>query len=138
VREFGGVRYYNDSIATSPTRTIAGLDAYNQKVILIAGGYDKNIPFGVLGPKVIEKVKCLVLLGNTADKIEAAVKAAPGYCAGNPPIIRADNLDEAVTAARNAAVSGDIITLSPACASFDKFKNFEERGNAYKNIVNAL
>jgi len=138
VREFGGVRYYNDSIATSPTRTIAGLDAYNQKVILIAGGYDKNIPFGVLGPKVIEKVKCLVLLGNTADKIEAAVKAAPGYCAGNPPIIRADNLDEAVTAAKNAAVSGDIITLSPACASFDKFKNFEERGNAYKNIVNAL
>jgi UDP-N-acetylmuramoylalanine--D-glutamate ligase len=138
VREFDGVKYYNDSIATSPTRTIAGLDAYKQKVILIAGGYDKNIPFEVLGPKVVEKVKCLILLGVTADKIEAAVKAAPGYLSGNPPIIRVTGLKEAVMAARGAASSGDIITLSPACASFDMFKNFEQRGDAYKDIVNTL
>jgi len=137
VREFEGVKYYNDSIATSPTRTIAGLDAFDRQVILIAGGYDKHIPFDVLGPKIIEKVKCLILLGATADKIEAVVRSA-GYSQKLPPIIRTSSLVEAVGAARHFAVGGDIITLSPACASFDMFKNFEERGNAFKNIVNAL
>jgi UDP-N-acetylmuramoylalanine--D-glutamate ligase len=138
VRELGGVRYYNDSIATSPTRTIAGLNAFDQKVILIAGGYDKHIPFTALGPKIMEKVKCLVLVGNTSDKIEAAVRAVPCYAPGKPPIIKAQSLEEAFAAAQNAAESGDIVTLSPACASFDKFKDFEARGNAFKNLVNAL
>ena len=138
IRELDGVKYYNDSIATTPTRTMAGLSAFNQKVILIAGGYDKNIPFGVLGPAVTDKVKTLILLGVTADKIEDSVKKAPGYKAGNPEIVRVKTLEEAVKAARGAARGGDIVTLSPACASFDMFRNFETRGEAFKEIVNSL
>lgn len=138
VRELGGVKYYNDSIATTPTRTIAGLDSFQRKVILIAGGYDKRIPFDALGPKVVEKVKCLILMGVTADKIERAVVSAPGYSAREMPIIRVDSLEQAVRTARSRARSGDIVTLSPACASFDMFPNFETRGNLYKKLVMAL
>ncbi|HEX3026348.1 MAG TPA: UDP-N-acetylmuramoyl-L-alanine--D-glutamate ligase [Clostridia bacterium] len=138
VREIGGAKYYNDSIATSPTRTIAGLNSFREKVILIAGGYDKHIPFTALGPKVTEKVKYLILLGKTADKIEEAVRSAPDYSAETLPIIRVESLEQAVSAARNYARAGDIVTLSPACASFDMFKNFEQRGDAYKEIVNSL
>lgn len=138
VRELDGVRYYNDSIATSPTRTIAGLNSFSRRVLLIAGGYDKHIPFEVLGPKVVEKVRVLILLGKTADKIEEAVKAAGGYSPDKLSIIRVNTLDEAVKAARENAVPGDVVTLSPACASFDMFKNFETRGEIYKEIVNAL
>jgi UDP-N-acetylmuramoylalanine--D-glutamate ligase len=138
VRELDGVLYYNDSIATSPTRTIAGLNSFKQKVILIAGGYDKHIPFDVLGPKVIEKVKCLILCGATSEKIESIVKGTVGYSSDLLPIINVNTLEHAVNAAKSVAEKGDIITLSPACASFDSYKNFEERGNAFKNIVNAL
>jgi UDP-N-acetylmuramoylalanine--D-glutamate ligase len=138
VKEFDGVKYYNDSIATTPTRTIAGLDAFNQKVILIAGGYDKHLPFAVLGPKVMEKVKLLILLGKTAEKIEEAVKADSGYSPEKLPIIKVTTLQEAVEAAKKYAVPGDIVTLSPACASFDMYKNFEERGNSFKRIVDLL
>jgi UDP-N-acetylmuramoylalanine--D-glutamate ligase len=138
VRELDGVRYYNDSIATSPTRTIAGLNSFKQKVILIAGGYDKHIPFEVLGPKIIEKVKCLILCGATSEKIESIVKGTVGYSSDPLPIINVNTLEQAVNTAKIVAEKGDIITLSPACASFDSFKNFEERGNAFKNIVNAL
>lgn len=138
IRELHGVKYYNDSIATTPTRTIAGLNSFNQKVILIAGGYDKRIPFDVLGPKVVEKVKLLLTLGATADKIEAAVKNAPGYASGSPEIRRVSNLGEAVFAAFSAANPGDIVTLSPACASFDMFKNFETRGEVFKELIRNL
>lgn len=138
IRELNGVKYYNDSIATTPTRTIAGLNSFNHKVILIAGGYDKLIPFDVLGPKVAEKVKLLILLGATADKIEAAVKAAPEYKEGNPKILRVNSLEEAVAAAHSAAQQGDIVTLSPACASFDMFKNFETRGEVFKELIHGL
>lgn len=138
VRELDGVKYYNDSIATTPTRTMAGLNAFDQKVILIAGGYDKHIPFDNLGPAICEKVKVLVLLGATADKIEESVKKAPGYTEGSPKIVRVTTLEEAVDAARAAAQKGDIVTLSPACASFDMFKNFETRGEVFKEIVNSL
>ena len=113
VRTYKGVRYYNDSIASSPSRTIAGLRSFQEKVILIAGGYDKHIPFDVLGPEVTAHVKLLVLCGATAEKIRAAVEAA-----------------------RDRAVSGDVVTLSPACAAFDQFKNFAERGKTFKEIVN--
>ena len=136
VRTLDGVRYYNDSIASSPTRTIAGLRSFKEKLILIAGGYDKNIPFDELGPEVVERVKVLVLCGATADKIRAAVEAAPGYEAGKPTIVTASNLTEAVEAARTYAVEGDVVTLSPACASFDQFPNFMARGKAFKAIVN--
>ncbi len=134
VRELHGVKYYNDSIASSPARTTAGLSSFNQKVILIAGGYDKKIPFDEFGEVVNEKVKKLVLVGATSDKIETAVKNAPNYAGLD--IIREAEFKKAVESARDCAQKGDIVLLSPACASFDLFGNFEERGNTFKKIVN--
>lgn len=138
VRDVEGVKYYNDSIASSPTRTIAGLKAFNQKVILIAGGYDKHIPFEPMAPYVCEKVKILILTGPTADTIERVVRADENFAEGNPIIVRVKNMDEAVKSAHDTAKSGDIVTLSPACASFDAFPNFAVRGNYYKDLVNKL
>jgi UDP-N-acetylmuramoylalanine--D-glutamate ligase len=138
VREVDGVKYYNDSIASSPTRTIAGLKAFNSKVILLAGGYDKLIPFEPMVPYVIDKVKLLILNGPTAEKIENAVKNSEKYTAGTPQIIKVNNYDEAVKVAHEMAVPGDIVTLSPACASFDAYANFVERGNHFKELVNKL
>ena len=136
VRTYRGVRYYNDSIASSPSRTIAGLRSFHEKVILIAGGYDKHIPFDVLGPEIVEHVKLLVLCGATADKIRAAVENAPGYQPGKPEIRDVKPFTAAVEAARDRAQPGDVVTLSPACAAFDQFKNFAERGKFFKSIVN--
>ena len=138
VRTLNGVRYYNDSIASSPTRTIAGLRSFKEKVILIAGGYDKKIPFDVLGTEIIEHVKVLVLTGTTAPKIRAAVEAVLDYAGTNPEILEFDDFRQAVLAAHNAAQPGDVVILSPACASFDKFKNFMLRGEAFKKIINEL
>ena len=139
VRELRGVKYYNDSIATSPTRVISGmLSLFPQKILLIAGGYDKHIPFEPLGPAVCEKVKTLILLGNTAQKIQDAVQAAPQYQEGCPEILRVDNMEQAVAAAAAHAQPGDIVSLSPACAAFDLYPNFEVRGRHYKDIVNGL
>ena len=135
VRELDGVRYYNDSIASSPTRTIAGLRSFNQKVILIAGGYDKKIPFDVLGPEIVERVKVLILVGATSDKIEAAVLNADGK---KPPIYKMSTFEDAVEKAHEVAEYGDVVTLSPACASFDLFKNFAVRGNYFKELVSKL
>ena len=137
VRTRNGVRYYNDSIASSPSRTIAGLRSFKEKVILIAGGYDKHIPFDVLGPEVVEHVKLLILCGTTADKIRAAVEQAPGYRPGHPEILDVTPFQKAVETARDRAVPGDVVTLSPACAAFDQFKNFMERGKTFKAIVNS-
>lgn len=138
VRTLNGVRYYNDSIASSPTRTIAGLRSFQQKVILIAGGYDKKIPFDVLGTEVLKHVKTLVLTGHTADKIYDAVVNTEGYQEGHPAILREDDFKDAVLAASRAAAEGDVVILSPACASFDHFKNFAQRGTYFKELVNAL
>ncbi len=137
VREVNGVKYYNDSIASSPTRTIAGLRAFSQKVHLIAGGYDKHIPFEPMVPYIIEKVEKLYLCGDTAEKIEKAVLADTGY-KGKPEIIKVKNIAEAVEKASELTKSGDIVTLSPACASFDAFPNFAARGNYFKELVNKL
>ena len=134
VRELDGVKYYNDSIASSPARTTAGLVSFgDKKVILIAGGYDKKIPFDEFGGVVNDHVKKLVLVGLTSEKIETAVKAASNYAA--LPIYRCNAFEEAVKKARGIAEEGDIVILSPACASFDMFKNFEVRGNTFKDIV---
>ena len=138
VRELGGVRYYNDSIASSPSRTIAGLRSFDRKVILIAGGYDKHIPYDVLGPEIIEHVKVLLLTGDTAGKIKSATIAAPGYVENGPKIWECADLGQAVERARELAAPGDVVILSPASASFDRFKNFEERGKVFKDLVNAL
>ena len=139
VRELGGVKYYNDSIATSPTRVISGmLSLFPQKILMIAGGYDKHIPFEPLGPAVCEKVKTLILLGSTAQKIQDAVMAAPQYREGCPEILRVETMEEAVAAAAAHAQPGDIVSLSPACAAFDLYPNFEVRGRHFKKIVNKL
>ena len=139
VRELGGVKYYNDSIATSPTRVISGmLSLFPQKILMIAGGYDKHIPFEPLGPAVCEKVKTLILLGSTAQKIQDAVMAAPQYREGCPEILRVETMEKAVAAAAAHAQPGDIVSLSPACAAFDLYPNFEVRGRHFKEIVNKL
>jgi len=139
VRVLDGVSYYNDSIGTSPTRTANGtLQLYDRKIILIAGGYDKQIPYDTLGPIIMDKVKTLILMGATADKIEAAVKAAPNYCEQEIVILHANSMEKAVALAKEQAQKGDIVSLSPASASFDLYPNFEARGNHFKNIVNAL
>ena len=138
VRTVNGVRYYNDSIASSPSRTIAGLNSFSEKVILIAGGYDKQIPFDVLGPCVCRSVKTLVLGGATGGKIRAAVENCPDYTPGNPEIIDCADFTAAFYAAVAAAKEGDIVLMSPACAAFDQFKNFMERGNYFKKLVKEL
>lgn len=135
VREKAGVRYYNDSIASSPSRTIAGLQSFSEKLILIAGGYDKHIPYDVLGPEIVDHVKALVLTGATAEKIKNAVMAAPAYRAGCPEIIEISDFYAAIQTAASLAGPGDVVMLSPASASFDHFKNFMERGNAFKKAV---
>lgn len=137
VRELNGIKFFNDSIASSPTRTIAGLKAFDKKVFLIAGGYDKHIPFDPLMPYLVEKVKTLYLCGDTAQKIEDCLKNYESYN-GSPEIVRTKDIKEATIMAYKAAKSGDIITLSPACASFDAFPNFAARGNYFKEVVNSL
>lgn len=139
VRELNGVRYYNDSIASSPTRTASGtLSLYDEKIIIIAGGYDKHIPYEPLGPVICDKVKTLILLGDTAEKIKEAVVNSENYSNNNPEIIMVNNMDEAVKTAYNLAKEGDIVSMSPASASFGLYKNFEERGNHFKELVNNL
>ena len=139
VREVDGVKYYNDSIASSPTRTALGtLSLYSRKICIIAGGYDKHIPYEPLGPVINDKVKLLILLGDTAPKIEKAVKEASNYDADEIEIVNVTNMEEAVAVARERSTKGDIVSLSPASASFGLYKNFEERGNHFKSIVNAL
>ncbi len=136
VRTLDGVRYYNDSIASSPARTTAGLKSFDKKVILIAGGYDKKIPFDEFGEVVNTYVKTLVLVGATSEKIENAVRMAKNF--DGLEIIRETEFEAAVKSAKASAIEGDIVLLSPACASFDLFDNFEVRGNTFKYIVNGL
>ena len=138
VRELDGVKYYNDSIASSPTRTLAGLFAFERKVILIAGGYDRHIPFEPLAEEGYPFIKELILLGDTKYLIKEAFDKLRLNKNINIPIVMVDSLEEAVNKAKEIAQSGDIVTLSPACASFDMFPNFAVRGNKFKEIVNSL
>ena len=134
VRQKDGVKFYNDSIASSPSRTIAGLRSFSQPVILIAGGYDKNLSYEELAPEIVKSVKELFLCGPTGPKIRDAVKAL----AGGPDITLCEDFDDAVRRAAKAAVDGDVVLMSPASASFDRFKNFMERGNHFKKLVEEL
>ena len=135
VRIKNGVRFYNDSIASSPSRTIAGLRSFKEKVILIAGGYDKHIPYDVLGPEVCAHVKKLFLCGATASQIRAAVENCGME---QPEIADCGDFESAVRAAAAAAREGDVVLMSPASASFDQFKNFMVRGEFFKKIVKEL
>ena len=138
VRVKDGVRYYNDSIASSPSRTIAGLRSFPEKVILIAGGYDKHIPYDVLGPEICAHVSKLFLGGATGEKIRQAVVNAPEYEAGKPEIQDCGDFDHAFYAAVAAARPGDTVLMSPASAAFDQFKNFMVRGDHFKKLVMEL
>ena len=138
VRVRDGVRFYNDSIASSPSRTIAGLLSFPEKVLLIAGGYDKHIPYDVLGPYVCRRVKTLFVNGATGGLIRSAVESCPDYQPGAPEIVDCADFTDAVHRAAAAAREGDVVLMSPASAAFDQFKNFMERGNYFKKLVKEL
>lgn len=138
VRVKDGVRFYNDSIASSPSRTIAGLRSFPEKVILIAGGYDKHIPYDVLGPEICTHVKKLFLGGATGEKIRQAVISCPEYDPKALEITDCGSFEPAVRAAAAAAKAGDVVLMSPASAAFDQFKNFMVRGDFYKKLVKEL
>ncbi len=138
VREVDGVKYYNDSKSTSPTHTKAALHTFDRPIILIAGGSDKKIPFDELGQEIADHAKRCILIGETAPKIYDAIQAAVGNDVASRIAHRCDDLHAAVAYAAHIAERGDIVILSPACASFDMFANFEERGNAFKHSVMEL
>lgn len=138
VRELDGVKWYNDSIGTSPSRTIAGLNSFDEKIVLIAGGYDKNLDYMPLAQPIIDKVTKLILIGKTARKISNAVLQATKGTDIMIPMYTCWDLGRAVKRAREVANPGEIVLFSPASASFDMFKNFAERGEKFKELVNEL
>ena len=138
IRELNGITFINDSIASSPTRTIAGLHALPKPPVIILGGHDKHIPFDTLGDEVCLHAKAAVVVGETAQRIAAAIRASKCYDPGKLPLVEAPDFRAAVETAYGLAQPGDIVTLSPACSSFDFFKNFEERGNTFRAIVESL
>lgn len=139
VRCLDGVCYYNDSIATTPDRTIRGmLSLFDRRIILIAGGHDKKLPFEQLGKAICRKVSTLILMGSTAEAIEQAVRGCNLFDPEATRILRASDMAEAVTLAHDIAVDGDVVALSPACASFDMFRSFEERGACFRQLVSRM
>lgn len=136
VREISGVKWYNDSVSSSPTRTIAGINSFDEPIVLIAGGYDKNLDYTNIAKPILAKVRVLILFGNTKEKIEKAVTSAKT----NEPIeiYSCNTLDEVIATAYQKARVGDVVLFSPASASFDMFKNFADRGIQFKNKVNSL
>lgn len=138
VRELDGVKWYNDSIASSPNRTIAGLNSYNEKIVLIAGGRDKHLDYEPIAKPIIDNVSTLILMGETAEKIKNAVVRELEIEKKELNIIRVKNVEEAVLEAKAQAKNGEVVLFSPASTSFDMFKNFEERGKKFKEEVNKL
>ena len=138
VREIGGVKWYNDSASSSPTRTLSGLNAFKEDIILIAGGYDKNLDYTPLAKTVVDKVKTLILIGQTAEKIFDAVKEELDKENKKMDIYMCDSLEETIKIARKSAQKGEVVLFSPASASFDMFKNFADRGNKFKKLVNEI
>ena len=138
VRTINDVEWYNDSIGSSPTRTIAGLNSFDEKIVLIAGGYDKHLDYTPIAKPILQNVSKLILMGQTAKKIEKAVKDEAKMQNKNIPIYNCETLEETVKKAKEIAEEGEVVLFSPASASFDLFKNFEERGNKFKELVNEL
>ena len=138
VREIDGVKWYNDSIGTSPTRTIAGLNSFSEKIVLIAGGYDKHLDYTPIAKPILENVSKLILIGDTAPKIFDAVKEEAEKQNIDLPIYMCDKFEDIKNTDKKIAKPGEIVLFSPASASFDMFKNFEERGNKFKELVNNL
>ena len=138
VKEIDGVKWYNDSASSSPSRTLSGLNAFKEKIVLIAGGYDKNLDYTPLAKPIIDKVRTLILIGQTAGKIYDVVKEELEKEHKNLDIYMCETLEETIPIARKNAKSGDIVLFSPASASFDMFKNFADRGNQFKELVRNL
>jgi UDP-N-acetylmuramoylalanine--D-glutamate ligase len=138
IRELDGVKWYNDSIGTSPTRTMAGLKSFDEDIILIAGGYDKHLDYEPLAKPIVDKVKSLILIGQTSEKIHNAVSKELEEQGKEMNIYQCDEFSQIVEVARKIAKPGQVVLFSPASASFDLFKNFEERGNIFKKMVNNL
>ena len=138
VREIGGVKWYNDSASSSPTRTLSGLNAFKEDIVLIAGGYDKNLDYTPLAKTVVNKVKTLILIGQTAEKIFDAVKEELDKENKKMDIYMCDSLEETIKIAKKSAQKGEVVLFSPASASFDMFKNFADRGNKFKKLVNEI
>ena len=138
VRTIDDVKWYNDSVSSSPTRTIAGLKSFDEDIVLIAGGYDKNLDYTPIAKPILKKVKTLILLGQTSGKIFDAVKEEEEKENKNIDIFMVNTLEEAVNLARKQAKVGEIVLFSPASASFDMFKNFADRGNKFKKLVNEI
>ena len=138
VREIDGVKWYNDSASSSPTRTLSGINAFNENIILIAGGYDKNLDYEPLAKPIVEKVSTLILIGQTAEKIYDVVKQEAENQNKKININMCDTLEQTIDIAKKVAKKGDVVLFSPASASFDMFKNFADRGQKFKNLVNNI
>ena len=138
IREIDGVKWYNDSASSSPTRTLSGINAFKENIILIAGGYDKNLDYGPLAKPVVDKVSALILIGQTAEKIFDAVKGEADKQNKKIDIYMCDSLEQTIDIAKKSAKKGDVVLFSPASASFDMFKNFADRGEKFKNLVNNI
>lgn len=138
VREINGVKWYNDSASSSPTRTLSGLNAFKENVILIAGGYDKNLDYEPLAKPILEKVSTLILIGQTAEKIFDVVKEEAQNQDKHIDIYMCDSLEQTISLAKKYAKKGDVVLFSPASASFDMFKDFADRGHKFKDLVNGL
>lgn len=136
IREINGAKWYNDSVSSSPTRTIAGLESYKERIVLIAGGYDKNLDYTPIAKPILEHVRVLILFGRTKDKIYKAVTEAKTN--EDIEIYTLNTLEEVVNKAYEKARSGEVVLFSPASASFDMFKNFADRGLQFKDLVNKL
>ena len=138
VREIDGVKWYNDSASSSPTRTLSGINAFNENIILIAGGYDKNLDYEPLAKPIVDKVSTLILIGQTAGKIYDVVKQEAENQGKQININMCDTLEQTIEIAKKVAKKGDVVLFSPASASFDMFKNFADRGQKFKNLVNNI
>lgn len=138
VKEINGVKWYNDSASTTPSRTISGLNAFHQKVVLIAGGSDKNLDYMPIAKPILDKVKVLVLMGKTSEKIFNAVKEEAERQDRNIDIYQADSLTQAIILAKRYSRKNDVVLFSPASASFDMFKNMYDRGDQFRAIVNKM
>ncbi len=138
IREIDGVKWYNDSASSSPSRTLSGINAFKEEIILIAGGYDKNLDYTPLAKPIIEKVKSLILIGQTSCKIFDAVKSELEKENKELDIHMCENLEETINLARKVAKAGQVVLFSPASASFDMFKNFADRGNQFKELVKKI
>ena len=135
IREIDGVKWYNDSASSSPTRTLSGINAFKENIILIAGGYDKNLEYEPLAKPILDKVSTLILIGQTAEKIFDVVKTESEEQNKNININICDSLEQTIDVAKKSAKKGDVVLFSPASASFDMFKNFADRGEKFKNLV---